>query len=132
MSSPRDGKDKIFYEWCWKHLRSANNKQYSTGTLKTYLGVGFAANPEKYMTERRAQQSKRDDRVRVVGQSIVAAVKSGASPKVVPIAKLKERYSLPTNVAQEVNVLMRAWESASSPARSQFIHLVTGQRIKVA
>jgi hypothetical protein len=126
MSSPRDDKPKKFFEWCWKNLRTANNKQYSTGTLKTYLSVGFSSNPEKLIKDRAASANDRGNRVRSLGASITHAARSETTPKVVPIMKLREKYKLPTNVAQEVNVLMRAWEQASSQARSQFIYMITG------
>lgn len=132
MGAPRDDKPKSFFEWCWKNLRSANGKQYSTGTLKTYLSVGFSSNPEKLMQARSAAASKRGNQVRVLGTAITLAVRAETPPKVVPIFRLREKYRLPTNVAQEVNVLMRAWEGASPDARAQFVYIVTGRKVRAA
>jgi hypothetical protein len=44
------------------------------------------------------------------------------------MTKLKAQ-GMPTDVAREVNVLMTAWEQASSQARSQFMYMITGKRI---
>jgi hypothetical protein len=126
---PNDGKGKKFYEWCRRHLRSANGKEYSTSTLSKYVGVGFSADPAMKLRDLRHQANHRSERMRKLGISLEEAVGRATGPKVVPIGKLQEKYKLPTDVAAEVNTLMRAWEQASSHARAQFIYMVTGKRI---
>ena len=128
-NEPQDGKPKKFYEWCWKNIRSANGKQYSTGTLKTYLNVGFSANPAATLKAIRQQSGHRSELMRKLGSKLDEAIKREEGPKVVPITQLRSKYKLPTDVAQEVNRLMMAWENASSVARSQFIYMVTGKRV---
>lgn len=130
-NEPRDNAAKKFYEWCWKHIRTANRKQYSTGTLKAYLAVGFSANPALSLKQKRDQANHRSERMRKLGIKLEAAV-TATPPKVVPITKLRSQFKLPTDVAQEVNQLMRAWEQASSSARAQFIYMVTGKRLNAA
>ena len=44
-NQPRDGESGKFFLWCAKNIRTANSKIYSTGTLRTYLAVGFSSNP---------------------------------------------------------------------------------------
>lgn len=127
-SEPRDNAAKKFYEWCWKHIRTANRKQYSTGTLKSYLAVGFSSNPALSLKQKRDQSNSRSESMRKLGIRLEEAV-SAKPPKVVPITQLRSKYKLPTDVAHEVNQLMRAWEQSSSEARSQFIYMVTGKRI---
>lgn len=127
-NEPRDNAAKKFYEWCWKHIRSANGKQYSTGTLKSYLHAGFSANPAKSLKARREQANNRSEHMRKLGIRLEEAIKS-APPKVVPITKLRSKFKMPTDVAREVNQLMSVWEQASSEARAQFIYMVTGKRI---
>ena len=128
-SEPNDGKSKKFYEWCWKNIRTANGNQYSTSTLRAYLKDGFSANPAASLRGRRDQSNHRSEKMRQLGSKLDAAVRTAAPPKVVPITRLKTEFKLATNVAQEVNALMRAWEQASSEARGQFIYMVTGKRI---
>jgi hypothetical protein len=130
-NEPRDNAAKKFYEWCWKHIRSANSKQYSTGTLKSYLAVGFSANPAKSLKARREQANTRSERMRKLGIRLEEAVKS-APPKVVPITQLRSKFKMPTDVAREVNQLMSMWEQASAEARAQFIYMVTGKRLSAA
>lgn len=122
-------KTKDFFKWC-ERLRTANNKPYSTGTLRTYLTVGFAINPEKLVKDQARTQKRRDEMMRKLGGGLVQAVESGT--KVVSITKLKRQHGLPSNVAAEVNALMDAWDNASIEARGQFIYHVTGARLKTA
>lgn len=129
QKEPHDGKSKAFYEWCWKNIRTANNKQYSTGTLKTYLNVGFSANPAATLKAIRRQSSGRCENMRKLGIGLERAVQREEPPKVIPITKLKSKYRMQTDVAREVNALMTAWEQASTEARSQFIYMVTGKRV---
>jgi len=126
---PHDGKPKAFYEWCWKNIRTANSKQYSTGTLKRYLMVGFSARPAETLRAIRKQASDRCENMRKLGIGLEQAVRREEPPKVIPITKLKSKYRMPTDVAREVNALMTAWEQASTEARSQFIYMVTGKRV---
>lgn len=126
---PTDGKPKKFYEWCWKHIRTANGKQYSTGTLRAYLAVGFAANPAASLKARRKQANDRGSAMRVLGIKIEEATLRPEPPKVASIATLRLKHRLPTDVAREVNALMRTWEQASPEARSQFIYMITGKRL---
>ena len=89
--APRSSEPKKFFEWAWKNLRSANDKQYSTGTLKSYLAVGFSANPEKLLAQRTALHAKRSEAVRVIGNEIMKAVREDIELKGVPITRLKEK-----------------------------------------
>lgn len=132
LDAPRDGKSKKFFDWCAKNLRTANGKNYSTGTLRTYVSVGFSSNPATTLKDIRQQSAHRSEIMRKLGSKLDQAVKSESPPKVVSITKLREKYKLPTNVASEVNSLMTAWEQASPQARSQFIYLVTGKKVQVA
>lgn len=129
---PQDGGSKKFFAWCAKHIRTANGKLYSTGTLRTYLGVGFSSNPAATLKAIRAQSNHRSEQMRQLGSRLDEAVKTAEPPKVVPITKLRSQFNLASDVAMEVNRLMTAWEAASSQARAQFIYMVTGKRIAVA
>lgn len=116
---PKDGSSKKFYEWCRTNIRSGNGKEYSTGTLRSYLGVGFSANPTVALRQKREMGNRRSELMRHLGMQVEKAIRAESKPKVVPITKLREKFKLPSNVAQEVNSLMRAWEEASSEARGQ-------------
>lgn len=129
---PQDGAHKKFYGWCAKYIRTANNKIYSTGTLRTYVSVGFSSNPAASLKALRIQSNHRSELMRKLGSRLDEAVKTATPPKVVPITKLRSQFRLSTDVAQEVNKLMTAWEQASSEARSQFIYMVTGKRVSAA
>lgn len=129
-NEPADGAGKRFFGWCAKHIRTANNKIYSTGTLRAYVSVGFSANPAAVLKARRRQANHRSETMRRLGCKIEAAV--SAPPKVVPITKLRSRFNLPTNVAREVNDLLAAWDRASPEARAQFIYIATGRRLQAA
>lgn len=131
-NEPSDGAQKKFYGWCARYIRTANNKIYSSGTLRTYVSVGFSANPAASLKAIRTQSNHRSELMRRLGSKLEDAVKTTTPPKVVPITQLRSKYKMPTDVAQEVNQLMRAWESASSEARSQFIYMVTGKRVNAA
>lgn len=129
--APRDGGSAKFQKWCDENLKTANNKRYSSSTIRTYLTVGFAGNPEKYYEERSkinrdcaVIRHRKDERDRKIGLALVAAASSSEPQKVVSIASLKRDYELTSNVAQEVNKLMTAWEQASTTARKQFLKLV--------
>jgi hypothetical protein len=130
-SEPKDGASGKFYAWCTKNIRSAGGKLYTTSTLRGYLQVGFSSNPEVALKQKRDQANHRSETMRKLGIQVDKAVKKEDAPKPIPITKLKEQYRLPTDVAREVNELMRAWENASSQARAQFIYVVTGKKIKV-
>jgi hypothetical protein len=131
-SEPRDGASSKFFQWCAKNIRTANKKIYSSGTLRSYLQVGFSSNPAVSLKEKRDQSNHRSEMMRKLGSKLDQAVKTATPPKVVPITQLRSKYKLPTDVAREVNVLMSAWEQASSEARSQFIYMVTGKRVNAA
>ena len=123
--APRDGGTPKFLDWCYKNLYTANGKRYSRSTIQNYLGVGFASNPEKYFEARNKVATtfnRKSSHDRKLGAAITAAVKSPA--KVISITALRQKHDLPTNVASEVNALMRAWEQASEQARRQFLRLV--------
>ena len=123
--APHDGGTPKFLDWCYKNLYTANGKRYSRGTIQNYLGVGFASNPEKYFEARNkviTTFNRKSSHDRKLGAAITAAVKSPA--KVISITTLRQKHDLPTNVASEVNALMRAWEQASEQARRQFLRLV--------
>lgn len=126
---PLDGESKKFFLWCAHHIRTANGKVYSTGTLRAYLRVGFSGNPATTLKAIRAGANHRSELMRRLGSKIDAAVWSAAPPKPVSITKLRTQFKLPSNVAQEVNSLMTAWEQASPEARAQFIYSVTGRRL---
>lgn len=126
LGSPIDEKPKEFFLWCRKNIRSATGVEYSTNTLKGYLTVGFAANPEK-LIEREAQNWRRRDRKDAkdmkFGRAILKAVE--AEPfKPIPVATLKKKYELSGDVASEVRALMDAWDAASQLARRQFLYIV--------
>lgn len=131
-NEPRDGGSKKFTVWCAKNIRTANGKLYSTGTLRTYLNVGFSSNPAAALKSYRDQANHRSETMRKLGCKLDEAVKTATPPKVVPITKLRSQFNLVTDVATEVNRLMTAWEQASAQARSQFIYMVTGKLIQVA
>jgi hypothetical protein len=131
-SEPRDGASAKFFKWCAKNIRTANGKIYSSGTLSAYLRDGFSSNPMVSLKQRRDQSNHRSETMRKLGSKLDEAIKSATPPKVVPITQLRSKYKLPTDVAQEVNQLMRAWEQASSEARAQFIYMVTGKRVNAA
>jgi hypothetical protein len=124
--SSKDGRG--FYEWCAAKIRSANGKQYTYSTLKTYIQLGFAKNPERFLRGMDESSHKSRERTRQIVVAVRRAVTTDTPPKVIPITKLKAQ-GMPTDVAREVNVLMTAWEQASSQARSQFMYIVTGKRI---
>lgn len=131
-SEPKDGASKQFYVWCAKNIRTANNKIYSTGTLRAYVGVGFSSNPTASLKVIRDQSNHRSELMRKLGSKLDEAVRTATPPKVVPITQLRSKFKLSTDVAQEVNQMMTAWERASSSARSQFIYMVTGKRVDAA
>lgn len=116
-----------FYDWCEKKIKSASGKRYTASTLRTYLLVGFSGNPEKMMRKRSQISTRIGTHNRQVGSALAAAVRDNSS-KVVSLRELRRR-GVPSNVAQEVNTLMRAWEEASPEARAQFIYAVTGKRL---
>lgn len=126
VAASKDGAK--FFEWCNLKLISATGKKYSPRTLGHYLKVGFAKNPQRALN----QIVQTNNRAHRESWSIKSAVKHAVTtdnpPKVIPITKLKQQ-GMPTDVAREVNVLMTAWEQASSQARSQFIYIVTGKRV---
>jgi hypothetical protein len=117
-----------FYGWCAKNIKSANGKQYSIPALKKYVWLGFSKNP-KAAYERDLRNTKNCVNSSLkIGVAVRRAVQTDTPPKVIPITKLKAQ-GMPTDVAREVNVLMTAWEQASSQARSQFMYMITGKRI---
>jgi hypothetical protein len=117
-----------FYKWCSDKIRSANGKPYNINTLVGYVQVGFAKNPQKFLAQKMAYTTQRASAARDFAYAVRSAVSSDTPPKVIPITKLKQQ-GMPTDVAREVNVLMTAWEQASSRARSQFMYMITGKRI---
>lgn len=118
---------KKFCAWCDSNIKSATGKAYSHATLYQYLLVGEAGNPDKYLRSRHQQSHDSISANRRLGASLMAASKMPPQ-KVVSITALKKAHSLPSNVATEVNQLMRAWEGASEEARRQFLHMVSGRR----
>lgn len=130
-NSPRDGSAAKFQKWCDANLRSANGKRYSSSTLSTYLTVGFAANPQKYLEDRVKVcrdygyiRRRKDERDRKIGLRLVAAATVVEPLRPISVVQLRKKYELTSDVATEVNWLMTAWEQASAPARKQFIALV--------
>lgn len=125
-----------FIKWCSDKLRSATGKEYKQGTLSKYVWVGFAKNPQKAFDRMMADSARfnrvarqlADGTTQTLGSAVRRAVTTETPPRVIPITKLKQQ-GMPTDVAREVNVLMTAWEQASSQARSQFMYIVTGKRI---
>lgn len=127
-ASPKDGGTRKFLAWCAKNIRSANGKQYSGNTVRTYLMTGFAANPEKrYADSLKLQRriDRRDEKDRKFGHRMLAAAAVPDAPRPASISVLKTRHGMSGDVASEVNVLMTAWEAASPEARKQFLHLVS-------
>lgn len=127
---PRNGSSdgKKFYRWCGNKIRSGNGKAYTFSTLRTYLRVGLSKDPAKLLAQFTTTSNKREQQVRQLGANITRAALSNDPPKVISIRVLK-KTGYPSNVAQEINVLMTAWERASPQARSQFIYLVAGRKI---
>lgn len=128
---PNDGGSTKFFAWCHKNIRTANSKEYSSGTLGAYLRVGFSNDPAIALKTIRHNANRTSEVSRKLGVAVREAIVA-RSKKVVPIPKLQERLKVTHDVAREVNNLMRAWEEASSEARSQFIYLVTGRKINAA
>jgi hypothetical protein len=124
---PSEGARK-FYQWCDRKISAANGKRYTHHTLRRYMCVGFAKNPERTLREKNNQSNRTAKEGRDIAIAVRSAVATATPPKVIPITRLKKQ-GLPTDVATEVNRLMTAWEQASSQARSQFMYLVTGKRI---
>lgn len=128
---PKDGGSTKFYRWCSKNIWSASKKPYTTSTLRAYLRVGFSSDPAIALKTLRQGANRTSEISRKVGTALRHAL-SAEPKKVLPITKLRTKFSLPGNVAAEVNALMHAWESAGPEARSQFIYLVTGKRLEAA
>ena len=124
LNGSADGRK--FYVWCEENLRSGTNKKYTHSALRTYLRIGLAKNPQKLLRGMTIISNRRGTQVRQIGAAVVRAI-GDDTKKVVSVRKLRER--MPTNVAQEVNELLRAWEHASPEARSQFLYYVTGRKI---
>lgn len=119
---------KRFFLWCKNNLRSASGKEYKTTSLLTYVGLGFKVAPEKVIAFQLKREQKRAAANRSVAVALVKAI-DAPGPKVVAAPTLRKKYALPSNVAAEVNALMRAWDEASTEARKQFLYLVTDRRI---
>jgi hypothetical protein len=128
--APKQGsKDAAnFYKWCSEKIRSANGKRYGVRTLGNYVQIGFDKNPEALMRRKAENIHKHKELSLQLGRAMKRAITTDTPPKVIPMTKLKAQ-GMPTDVAREVNVLMTAWEQASSQARSQFMYIVTGKRI---
>ena len=124
MNAPRDGGTKKFTLWCTENIRTANNKNYSTGTLLSYLNIGFSASPEKTLAKEAQRQANSSEKNRNLGAKIKLAIERPVAPKPIPIIQLRERFDLNRDVATEVNQLMRAWEQACPEARRIFIQQV--------
>jgi hypothetical protein len=127
---PQTGVHVPFYKWCSVNIRSATGKPYTFNTLRGYLKIGFADDPQRIMRERQRLVVIADQKSRAIGSAIRRAVTANNPPAATSIPKLKAQ-GMPTDVAREVNVLMTAWEQASSQARSQFMYMITGKRIAV-
>ena len=120
---------KKFYQWCALNLRTSNDKPYSKSTLRAYVGVGFDTNPALALNKIRsavvvARHKSHDDtkRGRLLGVAIIrptAAIVKLPSNRKDPIS---------SNISQEINTLMSAWEQASAQARRSFLYMITGQQ----
>jgi hypothetical protein len=119
---------KKFHEWCSAKIRSGNGKQYSAHYLNTSVRAGISKNPAGFLRRLNDSSNRVAVETRSFRDAVVRAVTAETPPKVIPMTKLKAQ-GMPTDVAREVNVLMTAWEQASSQARSQFMYMITGKRI---
>lgn len=124
-TAEENAKRKQFFLWCGKNLRSATGKQYSSGTLKTYLQTGFASNPAEHYNALMRKDRLRAHKQRKLISGLHKAIET--APRPIPIAVLREKYT--SDIAREVNQLMRCWEESSSEARASFIYQVTGRKL---
>lgn len=127
--APKDGESKKFFAWCDTNLHSGTGKPYGEHALRNYYLVGFSGNPAAAMNARQKAAVDNVKEAWSVRTALKNAIKTPTPLKAVSVIKLRSRYDLPTNVAQEVNAMMTAWEAASSQARNQFIYMVTGKRM---
>ena len=118
-----------FYTWCFKNLKTANGHHYSSGTIRTYLTTGFSNNPEKTIRDAYRASKRSDEKTRKLGAAVRKAVNLENQPQAVPIYRIKTKFKTTPDVAREVNILMRAWEDASTESRSLFIYQVTGRKL---
>lgn len=124
-SKKRDGKAEDFFRWCYRNLHTANGKAYRTGTLHSYLAVGFSNDPAGLLEHQGKLRERRNKNDRQLVQGIKKAI--AEEKKIIPMKKLTQK--LPEDIATEVNRLMTAWEQASPAARSQFMYMITGKRV---
>lgn len=118
---------KKFRSWCDAKIRSASKKRYSHRTLELYLIIGFSRNPEAIIRQRTDDANKQARKMRSFGAAMVHAVEKEAT--VLPIPQIRKKFEVTSDVAQEINALMTAWEQASTPARNYFLYLVSGKRV---
>lgn len=126
--STRSSDGRKFRTWCDENIHAANGKRYSHRTLELYLIIGFARNPESIIAQRTNDTNKRAQKMRRFGAALAQAPNKDA-PKVWSIKEARAKLDVSTDVARELNILMKAWEDASPQARSQFLYIVAGRKV---